>query len=775
MNLTELHAGKRATISHVTGSGALRARLGEMGFVAGQNVTKIYTAPLGNPIVFELLGSRVALRRAEAAQIIVCPEGQTPPPSSAPIHAASAEAYEADRTPHTEASPAPDPTEHAPSCPGCGGGCPSCGGRHGQRRHRLPRHRREGEVTLALVGNPNCGKTSLFNAASGGHEHTGNYSGVTVRSVIGYMTFEGRSIRLIDLPGTYSLRAFSPEEAYVSYELEHGGIDAVINVLDATNLERNLLLTLQLKERKLPLVGALNMFDELTESGSRLDVDELSRRLNMPLIPTVARQDKGIDELLRAAIRLADSPKREAPVCPSCASHMPAPNVEDNFTDECPCTDRENEDKARYAAINALLQGVYTRLSGRTARVTAALDRLLAARWFGYPFFIALMGFIFWATFTVGQYPMDWIDDGVAWLGGLAEAWLPEGMLRDLVIDGIVGGVGSVIVFLPNILILYLLISILEDSGYLARAALLADPFLNRMGLHGKSFIPLLMGFGCNVPAVMATRTIENSKSRLLTMLVMPFMSCSARMPVYIIFVGAFFTAHAGAVMLGLYLLGIATALLAAWVMSKLFLQKQETNFVMELPPYRLPAARDVVLHTWEKGRQYLRKMGGIILVASLVIWALGYFPRTSEELTPSEQQEQSYMGRIGHGIEPVLRPLGYDWRMSVGILAGVGAKELMVSSLGVLYGCSEEDAEAESATDASQTRLAQVLAEHTTPQAAVSYLVFALLYFPCLATIIAVVGESGSWKYGLFTATYTTMLAYIMAFVAYRLAFLVL
>lgn len=768
MNLTELHTGQSATIARVDGSGALRARLGEMGFVAGQTVKKIYTAPLGNPTVFEVLGSRVALRRTEAARIFIVPTG-TPHASIVPSAFSFPESSDA---PTETPEPAPfDVPAKTPACHGCNGDCPNC---HGHRRHnrRHPDNRKQaGEITLALVGNPNCGKTSLFNAASGGHERTGNYSGVTVRSVVGHMTFEGRPIRLIDLPGTYSLRAFSPEEAYVAHELETGGIDAVINVLDVNNLERNLLLTLQLKERNLPLAGALNMYDEFTTSGSQLDISELSNRLHMPLVPTVARQRKGIDELLREAIRLADRPDREAPVPTACIASATTTDQ----TSECPCCERENEDKARYTTINSLLKDIYTRRQGQAARITSAIDRLLAARWIGYPFFIALMGVIFWSTFTLGQYPMDWIDDGVAWLGRQTETLLPQGLLHDLIIDGILGGVGSVIVFLPNILILYFLVSILEDSGYLARAALLADPFLNRMGLHGKSFIPMLMGFGCNVPAVMATRTIENSKSRLLTILIMPLMSCSARMPVYIIFTGAFFAAHAGAVMLGLYVLGILTALLAAALINRLVLHKQETHFVMELPPYRFPAARGVLRHTWEKGRQYLHKMGGIILVASIVIWALGYFPRNDGDLTPGQQQEQSYMGRIGRAIEPVLRPLGFDWRMDVGILAGVGAKELMVSSLGVLYGCSEEEAGTDNADEASQTRLAQVLAEHITPQAAISYLVFALFYFPCLATLIAIAGESGSWKYGLFTAAYTTALAYIMAFAAYRLAFLIL
>ncbi len=766
MNLTMLKAGEAGLISHVEGSGPLRARLGELGFVGGETVKKVYAAPSGNPIVFEVLGSKVALRRSEAVQIKLADGNEKPAAKPQPKAPNSF-----DLTYIPAHKPAPMP---AAACSGCagGGGCPSCGSK---AQSEAEREARPGEITLALVGNPNSGKTSLFNAASGGHEHTGNYGGVTVRSVVGRLTLDGRHIRLIDLPGTYSLRAFSPEEAYVAHELETGRIDAVINVLDATNLERNLLLTLQLKERNLPLVGALNMYDELETSGSRLDRQALTTRLGMPLVATVARKNEGVEEVLRAAIELADkrteAASSQADATTRCITVMPTGAA----ARQCPCPEREQEDRDRYATIHQLLDGIYSRRQGRAARLTARLDRVLAAGWVGYPLFVAVMGFIFWATFTVGQYPMDWIDQGVAALSDQLRESLPVGMLQDMLVDGVLGGVGSVIVFLPNILILYLLISFLEDSGYLARAALLADPLLNRTGLHGKSFIPLLMGFGCNVPAVMATRTIENHKSRMLTLFVVPLMSCSARLPVYIVFAGAFFTAYAGWVMLALYALGILTALIVAAVMNRIYHLKEETHFVMELPPYRLPTFTAVLRHTWERARQYLQKMGGIILAASLVIWALGYFPRSAEELSPMQQQEQSYIGRLGHAIQPVLDPLGYDWRMSVGILSGVGAKELMVTTLGVLYGCSEEYAEAASAAEASQTRLAQVLQQHTTAPAALSYLVFALIYFPCLATIAAVKGETGRWRHALWVGGYTTALAYMMAFVTYQLALLFL
>ena len=775
MKLSDVSAGQEAVISHIEGSGAFRARLSEMGFVTGKSVRKVFSSPVGNPIVFELMGGQIALRKSEAEKILVRLPGGKEAISNDMDSPALQEGFPVgDEGSHTYKNKPP----HAVGCPHCG------------RPHNLTTAtpKEEGTVTIALVGNPNCGKTSLFNAASGGHERTGNYSGVTVSSVVGEMTFEGRKIRLVDLPGTYSLRAFSPEEAYVAHELESGRIDAVINVLDTTNLERNLLLTMQLKERDVPLVGALNMYDEFEESHSTLDIEELSRRLDMPLFPTVARNRVGIPELLRKAVETADrhialhrsgiqGHNHEATCChnPGHCTHCNEKQAHDGYpeAEACPCPEREQDDVQRYDHIRQILEGVYTKKHGRNYRITSKLDRLLANRWIAYPLFVAIMWFIFWMTFTIGQYPMDWIDSGVAWLIAACEAHLPEGTLQALVCDGILGGVGSVIVFLPNILILYFFISILEDSGYLARAAMLADPLFDKLGLHGKSFIPMLMGYGCNVPAVMATRTIENPKSRMVTMLVTPMISCSARIPVYVVFAGAFFPQNASAVMLGLYALGTGMALLVAWVFSKIFMRKYESHFVMELPPYRLPSSRGVCRHTWEKGRQYLRKMGGIILVASIVIWALGYFPTGNDELTEAERQEQSYMGQIGHAIEPIIQPLGYDWRMGVGIMAGVGAKELMVSTLGVLYNCEAEDAEVETTEEASQTRLAQILARHATPEAALGYMVFALLYFPCLATIAAVKGESGSWKWAVFTAAYTTVLAYIMAFAVYRAALL--
>lgn len=784
--LSDIGTNEGVVISHVGGSGAFRARLSEMGFVTGKTIKKLFSSPTGNPIVYELMGGQIALRKNEAEQIIVeSPENgrgvqKTENKAGQPIPERPDRTHSPQDTYETY-----EVNAHSASCPHCN---------TSKNNARTDAPAGKDEVTIALIGNPNCGKTSFFNAASGGHERTGNYSGVTVSSIVGRITFEGRKVRLVDLPGTYSLRAFSPEETYVAHELESGTIDAVINVLDTTNLERNLMLTLQLKERNIPIACALNMFDEFEESQSRLDIEELSHRLGMPFFPTVARKRIGIAELLRKAIELADQHinlhrsgiqghTHEAGCChthehcPQCgrktneAFRQTADKIGTKENTPCPCPEREHEDIERYAHIRRILDGIYEKKNGRASRITASIDRIFTNKWLAYPLFVAVMWFIFWATFTVGQYPMDWIDESVAWLTDFCSNRMPEGTLRALVCDGILAGVGSVIVFLPNILILYFFISILEDSGYLARAAMLADPLLNRLGLHGKSFIPMLMGFGCNVPAVMATRTIENHKSRMITMLVTPMMSCSARIPVYVIFAQAFFPHNATAVMLCLYLLGTCMALLVAWVFDKRFMRDVESHFVMELPPYRLPNSRGVFRHTWEKGHQYLHKMGGIILVASIVIWALGHFPDGGDGLTEAEQQEQSYMGQIGHAIEPVISPLGYDWRMGVGIMAGVGAKELMVSTLGVLYNCPEEEDGIELPEEETSSRLSQVLIQNVTPEGALSYMVFALLYFPCIATIAAVKGESGSWKWAVFTAVYTTLLAYVMAFATYRIA----
>ncbi len=749
MRLSDLHNGETAYVGYMVGTPAFRRRLEEMGFVSGQEVTRLYASPLGTPIVYAMWGQKVALRRSEADLIVACPTVE--------------EALEQGRLLERGIGHTEDilPFRAEQCCGNCAG-CSSCGSHSSKRKVSFAAGvDTDREVTVALVGNPNCGKTAFFNAASGGHERTGNYAGVTVSSVEGRMVFEGTPLRIIDLPGTYSLKAFSPEEAYVANELAKGDVDVIINVLDVTNLERNLLLTLQLKEMGLPVVGVLNMFDEFEQSESKLDVAALEERLGLPLVPAIASRGQGVEDALRCAVRVA-----------SAAEDDEAVNRRRRIAQEGAKLARKASPFESHTHIHKLLNGIYTCAESRAARLSAHIDKWLAHSSFAYLMFFAVMGLIFWLTFVIGQYPMDWMEQGVEVLKELVAGNVAAGWWRDLLTEGVLGGVGSVIVFLPNILILYFFISLLEDSGYLARAALLADPLLRRVGLHGKSFIPMLMGFGCNVPAVMATRTIESRKSRLITMMTLPFMSCSARLPVYVVFAGAFFPEHPALVMFCLYAGGILVAFLSAGLLSSVFRRSEESHFVMEIPPYRRPVWKSVGRHTWEKGRQYLRKMGGIILVASIIIWALGYFPRPSEgvELTAAEQQEQSYMGQIGHALSPALEPLGYDWQMGVSIITGLGAKELMVSTLGVLYQ-APETADGE-VTDASLT--AAIRSSGASQAVGLSFLVFALLYFPCLATIAAIKGESGRWKYALFTAVYTTGVAYLLAFITYRVALMV-
>lgn len=731
MNLVDLSNGQSGYVSIVGGTNAFSLRLEQMGFIPGQEVKKLYSSPLGTPIVFSMLGQKVALRRSEARQVLIAESEEAALRASAksfvPVLGENVDGNDLYR---------------AQSCsPGACGGCSGCGGR------RKVSPVADGEISIALVGNPNCGKTAFFNAASGGYERTGNYAGVTVSTIVGRTNFEGHKLRLIDLPGTYSLRAYSPEEAFVANELNKGDIDVIVNILDVNNLERNLLLTMQLKRYGVPVVCVLNIYDEFKANGSKLDVSELERRLGIPMIPTVANKGLGIDDVLRKAIEIAGRTI--------------------DYQDE---NAAQRDNRHIHTEVHCLLNGIYTLKEGRTGAVTAAIDRIMASSVSAYLGFVLLMGLIFYVTFEVGAYPMDWMDSGVAWISEALNSVVPDGWFRALVVDGIVAGVGSVIVFLPNILILYFFISILEDSGYLARAAMLADPLLRRVGLHGKSFIPMVMGFGCSVPAVMATRTIESRKSRLITMMTLPFMSCSARLPVYVVLAGAFFPGHAALVMMCLYFGGILVSFLSAMVLNGVFRRKEESFFVLEIPPYRMPVARSVMRHTWEKGRQYIHKMGGIILVASIVVWVLGYFPlqTQTDELTASRQQEQSYLGQIGHAIEPVISPLGYDWRMGVGILSGLGAKELMVSTLGVLYDLPEEDVEDETALQTA------IRGSGMSPEAGLGFMVFALLYFPCLATIAAIRGESGRWRYAIFTAVYTTLVAYILAWVVYRIALLV-
>ena len=768
MKLSELKTGEKAVIVKVTGHGGFRKRIMEMGFVREQTVEVLLNAPLQDPVKYRVMGYEVSLRRQEAELIEVITDEEF------------------------------SQLEAAGKGLGNGVFVERADHQNDYLQHGALRQRRV--INVALVGNPNCGKTSLFNYASGAHARVGNYSGVTVGATEARASFYGYDFKLTDLPGTYSLSCYSPEELFVRDHLTEKMPDVVINVIDASNLERNLYLTTQLVDMDIPMVGALNMFDEFERRGDTLNLPTLSTLLGMPIVPTSFKNGTGVKELFRAVIQVYEGTNHESRHLHINYGHeiedgirhiqdfLKADEhirlrystrylaikllendthalqyVSQHLSDENRSDDRKKLLAARdHAAARvleetsvdaetAIMDAKYGFINGAlteaqfhpgtkadTYRTTRILDRMLSNRWLGFPIFFALLFLMFHVTFVLGQYPMDWIEMGVEWLGNVIGTTLPEGPVRDLLVDGVIGGVGSVIVFLPQILILYFFISLMEDSGYMARAAFIMDKLMHRMGLHGKSFIPLIMGFGCNVPAVMATRTIESRRSRLITMLILPFMSCSARLPIYIMITGTFFALeYRSLVMISLYAVGILMAVIVSRIFSQFVIKGEDTPFVMELPPYRMPTAKAIGRHTWEKGKEYLKKMGGIILVASIIVWALGYFGTMG--VAPSI--EDSFIGAMGHAVEPIFALQGFTWQLDVSLIAGVGAKEIVASTIGVLGGL-----------------------DGITTLSAYCYLLFVLLYFPCLATIVAIKNETGSWRWAVFAAVYTTCIAWIVS-----------
>ena len=815
MKLSELKTGERGVIVKVSGHGSFRKRIIEMGFVKGNKVKVILNAPLRDPIEYEIIGYKISLRREEAEKIEVISEAEAKALAGDVPASENLSALEAD------------------------------GDWIERRMDNLVEERRK-HIRVALVGNPNCGKTSLFNMASGSHEHVGNYSGVTVDAKEGTFEYGGYKFVIVDLPGTYSLSAYSPEELYVRQNLVEEVPDVVVNVIDASNLQRNLYLTTQLIDMNLRVVMALNMYDELQAKGDRLDIKQLGYLLGMPVVPTVSRTGEGIDKLFDTIIQICEKSdphlarhihinhgaelehsidriklliQQNADIRTKYSTRYLAIKYLENdkeiesVVEALPNRDeiisaRFEENKrirallgsgiessivdAKYAFVQGALAETYEPNNGKKKRntLTDKIDAVVTNRWAAFPIFFLLLYIVFNATFVIGEYPMQWIEWVVSSFGAFVGSVMSDGWFKDLMVDGIIGGVGSVLVFLPNILILYLFISLLEDSGYMARGAFIMDKLMHKIGLHGKSFIPMIMGFGCNVPAIMATRTIESRKSRLITMLIIPMMSCAGRLPVFVLIAGAFFGRQAGGVLLGLYALGILLAMIAARVMSRFF-KDDDLPFVMELPPYRVPTAKSVFRHTWEKGRQYLQKMSGVILICSIVIWFLGYFPNHNAYDSVKEQQEHSFIGYVGKAMEPVLEPLGFDWRMGVGIVAGVGAKELVVSTLGVMYADEEpfavtggsddtvQDGEpvitSEVEDSVAETRLQRALVKSVTPAAALAYMVFILLYFPCIATFVAIKNESGGWKWAIITAVYTIVLAWVAAFITFRIASLLM
>lgn len=881
--LSDLQNDEVGIITKIIGHGAFRKRITEMGFVKGKPVKVIKNAPLQDPIEYELMGFRVSLRRNEARLIEVVP-----------IHDASinTEHFRHRRfwrrhnrkgfgrgrlidIDNDSASQSTDAHELK-------------GRRFSHRKHegklfkkfhsedyeaifsqpfegtihdddlRETIREKSKTINVALVGNPNSGKTTLFNYATGKHERVGNYGGVTVDTKEAHLKHNGYKINVTDLPGTYSISEYSPEELFVRKHITETMPDVVVNVIDSSNLERNLFLTSQLMDMNIKVVIALNMYDELEEKGDKFDHEALGKIIGIPIVTTVASKGAGLKELFSKVIdvyeerdpvarhahinygtnieesikRLKDEIKKNKNIydlfyCRYAAikllendkafkdqiTQMPgSENILSLAQKEIASLEHEYKEKsetiiadAKYGFIHGVLKETYQQEKINRRQTSHSIDLILTNKYLGFPIFIFFLWAMFQLTFSIGSYPMDWIDAGVSELGGFVGHILPEGSLHDLIVDGIIGGVGGVIVFLPNILILFFCISLMEDTGYMARAAFIMDKLMHKIGLHGKSFIPLIMGFGCNVPAVMATRTLENRKDRILTMLILPFMSCSARLPVYVLLISAFFPQNQGLVLLSIYLIGIVLAVLVALVFKRIFFAKQDVPFVMELPPYRIPTLRNTTVHMWNKSVQYLTKMGTVILSASIIIWALGHFPRDvefskdydkmasdisasvnlsvgekEEQLAKveidreSERMEKSYIGQLGHMIVPVIEPLGWDWKIGVSIITGLAAKEIVVGSMGVLY---QSDMEADETSVNLKTKLQQQVftsgprigEKVFSPVVAYSLMLFILIYFPCVA-VIAAIRKEANWKWATFTMVYTTVLAWFVALGAYHI-----
>lgn len=804
MRLDQLTTGQTATIVKILGHGAFRKRMIEMGFVKGQKVKVLLHAPLRDPIKYSIMGYEVSLRRSEASLVEVIPDE----PQSETSERETSET--ATTTPHDR--------DHEP--------------------RDFSSHSRT--INVALIGNPNCGKTSLFNIASGAREHVGNYSGVTVDAKKGTFHHKGYTFNIVDLPGTYSLAAYSPEELYVRRYLKDETPDVIINVVVASNLERNLYLTTELIDMDRSMVIALNMYDELERSGDKLDYKLLGEMIGVPVVPTVSRTGQGIDKLFDSVIDvyegkhsdvrhvhvnlgadiesgvtvLKDMLKADGYVGKHFSPRylaiklMEHDREVESMIKESPEADKifaerdtlvgriekmRNEDitsaiaSEKYGFIAGALAETFVKSDKDADATTHIIDTFVTNKLFGFPIFLLIMFVIFWATFEIGSYPMEWIEWGVEQLSNLVQHVMPDGMLKDMIADGIIGGVGGVIVFLPNILILYFCISFMEDSGYMARAAFIMDKLMHRIGLHGKSFIPLVMGFGCNVPAIMSSRSIESRSSRIITILINPFMSCTARLPIYVLLVGAFFEKHAALMFLLIYLIGIAVAMITARLLRKFYFKADETPFVMELPPYRLPTMKASLRHMWGKGEQYLKKMGGVILVASIIVWALNYFPLHNEQSTAITPEgtpvtaiedtddaainihKDSYLEMMGKAVNPVMEPLGFHWRASVAALAGVPAKEIVVSTLGVLYTGNEDIDDASLSARIKAPNPATGKPDFTSASA-LSFILFILLYCPCIATVTAIVKETGDWRYGAFSVVYNTLVAWAVAFAAYRI-----
>ena len=811
VTLYDLNEGEEGVILKIKGRGQFRQRLSEMGFIVGKKVEVIKKAPLRDPIEYKIMGYHISLRNSEAQLIEIDRDIKINQYQSSNGVLISEE----------------------------------------ENGSWLEKTR---QIQVALVGNPNSGKTTLFNFASGSKEKVGNYAGVTVDSKEATYKQSGYTFSIVDLPGTYSIKSYSPEEIYLRNYIFENKPDIVVNVVDASNLERNLYLTSQLIDMGVQIVIALNMYDELEKKGDILNYISLGKLIGAPVIPTVSSKGKGIIDLFDKIIEVYEirepivrhihinyGTEIENSIC-AIQSKI---KIEENraFTNiisarylaiELLENDKEYSNSItrcinskeiidvgkkeynrleklysnpvetvitdlRYGFISGALKETLKINKVERLRKTKIIDNYLTNKYLGIPIFVFFMWLTFFTTFKLGGYPKHWMEAGIGKLSGLISGNLAPGIIRDFLVEALIGGVGGVIVFLPNIIILFMFISFMEDTGYMARAVFIMDRVMHKIGLHGKSFIPLFMGFGCNVPAIMATRIIESRRDRLITMLITPFMSCSARLPVYILFISAFFSKNQGSVLFLLYVLGVFFAILSALFLKRVFFRSEEIPFVMELPPYRVPTIRSIFKHVWFRTGLYFKKIGGVILLAAIIVWILSNFPRTiaysrnySDEISKVDKSEQplnkkdesvnklileqksekhskSFMGMIGRSLDPVMRPLGFDWHLSVSILSGLAAKEVVVSTLGVIFQADNSSGK-ESLVEKIQSQKDSNGKTMFTPLIAFSFMLFILTYFPCVGVVAAIRRESGSWKWAAFTVFYTTGIAWLLSFTVYQI-----
>ncbi len=674
-------------------------------------------------------------------------------------------------------------------------------------------------LTIALVGNPNSGKTSIFNNITGTRQHVGNYPGVTVEKKEGSLQYGDYTMRIIDLPGVYSLTAYSLDEVVARNFILEAKPDLIVDVVDSSNLERNLYLATQLMELEVPLVLAFNMSDIAKAAGQHIDEDAFSKLVGINIVPTVGTKNKGTaqllktivetyqrkeqikkvsinygkeieDELLKLSVSLkdVDALTKQYPIRWLAIKLIEGDKDILDFVKTKAGTNKILEQSAlsrnhiksifaddpetiiadrRYGFINGMLHEVITNTAESHLKISDMIDRVVVNRIAGIPIFLGVMWLMFKAIFAFSEKPMELIEQAQMFVAAFVSGFLPEGsFIQGLLVDGVIGGVGSVLVFVPIIFMLFLCMSILEDSGYMARIAFIVDKFMHKIGLHGRSFIPMLLGFGCNVPAIMATRVIESKKDRLTTILINPFMSCGAKLPIYTLLIGAFFSKRiSGNVLFSLYLLGFVMAVLMAKLLRKFVFTGESAPFVMELPPYRMPTIRGLFTHMWERGWLYIKKAGTVILIGCILIWSLSALP-----LHAQGDLGKSYIARIGRFIEPAIKPLGFDWKIGTALISGIVAKEIVVGTLGVLYG-------AEEGQQGHSTSLRSALREDKypdgrrvfTPLIAYALMVFVLLYIPCLSTAAVIRKESGSWGWMFFSISYSTFLAWLAAFIVYQ------